>query len=96
MLLEALQTPYFDVLNVGASEALKIGGSHSSWYSHPWVSNDLLLLLYFHGTPEERGLVHHMNENGAQDYFFPDDYEERIRNIIEERRSEFVESRSGE
>lgn len=96
MLIEALQTPYFDVLNVGASKALKIGGSHSSWYSHPWVSNDLLLLLYFHGTPEERGLIPHMNENGAQDYYFPDDYEERIRNIIEERRGEFVERRSGE
>ena len=96
MLLEALQTPYLDVLNVGASEALKIGGSHSSWYSHPWVSNDLLLLLYFHGRPEERGLLPHMNENGAQDYFFPADYEERIRNIIEERRGEFVEGRSGD
>lgn len=93
LLIEALQTPYFDVLNVGASEALGIGGSHSSWYNHPWVSNDLLLLLYFHGTPEERGLVGRIQENGAQDYFFPDDYEERIGQIIEERRDEFLDNK---
>ena len=93
LLIEALQTPYFNVLNVGASEALKIGGSHSSWYNHSWVSNDLLLMLYFHGSPEERGLVRRIHENGAQDYFFPEDYEEKIGKIIEERRHEFVDSK---
>ncbi|MFT5702410.1 MAG: hypothetical protein ACI8ZB_005330 [Desulforhopalus sp.] len=94
MLVEALRTPFFDVLNVGDSKALNIGGSHSSWYSHPWVSNDLLLLLLFHGTPEERGLLGDLYDNGAQYYYFPDDYEQRIQEIIEEGRDESIKKKA--
>lgn len=85
ILLEELSTPNFDVLNVGDSESLSIGSSHSSWYSNPWVSNDLLLLLLFRGTPEQRGLMANP-EIGGLEYLFPDDYRERVRSIIEEER----------
>ena len=92
ILIEALQTPSFNVLNVSASEALQIGGSHSSWYSHSWVSNDLLMLLLFHASPEERGLELRLHDNGARDYIFPNDYDQRINRIIEENKVEFLEA----
>lgn len=91
ILIEALQTPSFNVLNVGASEALNIGSSHSSWYSHSWVSNDLLLLLLFHNSPEERGLLPNYHDNGAVEYYFPSDYEEKIKRIIEEDKAKLRE-----
>ena len=92
ILLEALKTPRFDVLNVGESEALQIGGSHSSWYSNSWVSNDLLMLLLFHTAPEQRGLVGHYDENGALEYRFPDDYTERVMRIIEDGKADFLDT----
>lgn len=89
ILQEAISTPGFDVLNVGASASLGIGSSHNSWYSNPMVSADLLLLLLFHGTPEERGLIGNP-EKGGLEYLFPDDYIERIGHIIESEREEVL------
>lgn len=92
ILLEALHTPKFDILNVGASEALQIGRSHSSWYSNSWVSNDLLMLLLFHTDPEQRGLMRNVNDSGGLEYYFPDDYEERIKRIIDETKKQLLQS----
>ncbi|BHH85956.1 alpha/beta hydrolase [Desulforhopalus sp. 52FAK] len=92
ILIEELQTPSFNILDVGASEALNLGGSHNSWYSHPWVSNDLLLLLLFHGTPEDRGLVRYYYDSGVVGYLFPSDYEEKLKNIIQEKKDELAET----
>jgi len=91
ILIDALQTPKFDVVNVGASEALNIGSSHSSWYSNSWVSNDLLILLLTHEPPEKRGLVPKLSDEGALSYFFPKDYEVRIKQIIEEEKEELLQ-----
>ena len=93
ILIESMRTGALDVINVGASEALKVGGSHNSWYNHSWVSNDLLLLLFFNGAPEERGLLSRINENGVQNYFFPEDYESRVNWLIEESKSQFLEGK---
>ncbi len=82
ILLEALKTSYLDVLNVGDSKALNLGGAHDSWYNHPWVSNDLLLLLLFNAAPLERGLEEYQTDFGAIGYSFPDNYVERIDRII--------------
>jgi len=88
LMIEALKTPNLDVLDVGGSEALKLGGAHDSWYNHPWVSNDLLLLLFFNVTPEERGLIKYFHKSGAKGYRFPPDYVQKIKQIIDEHEGE--------
>jgi len=88
MIIAALETPQLNVLNVGDSEALNLGSAHNSWYSHPWVSNDLLLLLLFNADPEERGLKSRYSEYGAKLYYFPHDYEEKIRQLIIDQKEE--------
>lgn len=63
-----------DILNVGDSVSLDLEGAHDSWYSHPWVSNDLLLLLMTNASPKGRGLLEYKPETGGRGYYFPDDY----------------------
>jgi len=96
LVIAALETPQLNVLDVGDSEALKLGGAHDSWYSHPWVSNDLLALLIFNADPEERGLVSRYSEYGAKLYYFPHDYEERIRQLIVEKKGEEIRRKEQE
>lgn len=81
-----------DVLDLNKSKALNLGGAHNSWYNHPWVSNDLLLLLLFNARPEERGLEEHYYENGAKVYRFPHDYDQKINLILNEKKKEFWEN----
>lgn len=89
LVLEAIQSDKLDLLNVGDSEALEIAGAHDSWYNHPWVSSDLLLLMLFNAKPEERGLVKYRLENGGEGYYFPEGYDLIIRNILKKGRTEF-------
>ena len=49
-------------------------GSHSFWYSHPWVSTDVLIQFLLQLRPEERGLAQYVTENGARLWYFPEDY----------------------
>jgi hypothetical protein len=84
LMLAAMNSPKLNILNVGDSGALKLGGSHNSWYSHPWVSNDLLLLLLFNAEPLQRGLQEYVTENKLRYYLFPDDYQEKITALIAE------------
>ncbi len=81
-IIAALQTPQLNVLDVGNSEALNLGSAHDYWYSHPWVSNDLIMLFLFNADPEERGLEARYNEHGVKLYYFPQDYEEIIRQLV--------------
>ncbi len=90
LLIDLMQTPKFNVLDLGGSEALKLGRTHDSWYSHPWVSNDLLLLFFFNATPEERGLEPFYYEIGAKVYRFPSDYDLHIKELIDEQKEEFL------
>lgn len=83
LMIEAMATPNLDVIDIGGSTALHIGGAHDSWYNHPWVSNDLLLLLLFNATPEDRGLERYIKSNGLKAFRFPENYEEIIKKIIE-------------
>ena len=91
MIVDLMNTPKLNVLDLGGSEALKLGRAHDSWYSHPWVSNDLLLLFLFNATPEERGLKVHHSDIGAKVYRFPPNYDSRIRQIIDEQKEEFFQ-----
>lgn len=89
LVLEAIHSDKLDILNVGDSKPLELGGAHDYWYSHPWVSNDLLLLMLFNATPEERGLEKYRLGNGGEGYYFPQDYDLIIRDILEKGRAEF-------
>lgn len=89
--MDLMNTPTLNVLDLSGSEALKLGRAHNSWYNHPWVSNDLLLLFLFNATPEERGLKAHHYETGAKVYRFPPDYDSRVRQIIDEQKEEFLQ-----
>lgn len=85
---EALRTDKLEILNISDSKAPHMGGSHGSWYKHTWVSNDLLLLMLFNASPQERGLVEYRLGNGERGYYFPHNYEEKIREIIRQGREE--------
>lgn len=77
-IIEAIGTTGLDVIDAGGSKALNIGKGHDYWYSNPWVSTDLLMLLIFNASPEERGLVEYKGEGRAIVYHFPDDYDANI------------------
>ena len=85
--IEAMKTPKLNILDVGDSAPLNIGSAHDSWYSHPWVSADLLLLFLFNLDPLERGLEEHRHESSAKTYRFPEDYQTKIRKIPRENRA---------
>ncbi len=89
-IIDLTQTPKLNILDLGGSEALKLGGAHDSWYSHPWVSNDLLLLFLFNATPEERGLTAQYNKAGLKIYLFPPNYDSHIKQLIDEQKEEFL------
>jgi esterase/lipase superfamily enzyme len=65
-------------------------GSHSFWYSHPWVSTDVLIQFLFQARPAERGLVPYEEADGVRLWYFPADYPEQssqaINRLKEERR----------
>ena len=58
-------------------------GSHSFWYSHPWVSTDVLVLFLLQARPQDRGLAKYEGERGARVWYFPEDYPEQASMAIE-------------
>jgi esterase/lipase superfamily enzyme len=60
---------------------------HSYYHQNPWVSSDVMLYLRLGATPEERGLVRDMDTGFL---VFPDDYEERLPEIVERLRSRYL------
>jgi len=92
----ALQDDSLDILDLGVSKSLNLGGSHNSWYSHPWVSNDLMLLMLFHLSPAERGLERYeLDNNGNIGFYFPKDYEQRIKDIIRISKENLPQNKKG-
>jgi esterase/lipase superfamily enzyme len=92
LMIAAMETQELDILDVGKSQALKLGSAHNSWYNHPWVSNDLLLLFLFNADPMERGLEEHYYQNGAKTFHFPLDYDRNIRKILDEQKEDFEQN----
>jgi len=84
-LRESGETSYIDV--TGATKIAGTGDiyAHSYWYGNPWVSTDLITVIRYGLTPEQRGLE--WNEEIAH-WYFPKDYPERIRKILSDRQSE--------
>ena len=85
-LIEVLDTVNLDVIDVGGSKALNLGRSHDYWYSNSWVSNDLLMVLIFNASPEERGLVRSRTEVGSTLYYFPDNYDAILPYLLKEQK----------
>jgi hypothetical protein len=67
-------------------------GAHNYWYNSPWVSTDTIILLSAHVKPGDRGLVSTGDENTAQIWTFPPDYDQRVRATIQELREEWLPS----
>lgn len=57
--------------------------SHTFWYDDPWVSNDVLMTLLFHLTPEERGLDADVSPQGVGYWTFPPDYPDHMPALVE-------------
>lgn len=79
LVVKATQELPFDVLWVDRETVPGLGrGSHNFWYSHPWVSSDVLLLFLSQARPEQRGLARWQEEGSAVVWYFPPDYQERV------------------
>ena len=87
ILIDWLKSPKLNVIDVGKSEPLHLGKAHDSWYSHPWVSADVLMLLLFNLDPIERGLHEYWIDEVAKTYRFPPDYDVNLRRIVDENRN---------
>jgi esterase/lipase superfamily enzyme len=61
-------------------------GTHSFWYSHPWVSTDVLVQFLFQARPAERGLAEYEGERGGRVWYFPEDYSEKVSRAINQIR----------
>jgi len=56
--------------------------SHNFWYSHPWVSSDILTTFLFNKRADERGLTDAVTENNVHYWKFTDRYPQCIIDII--------------
>jgi hypothetical protein len=57
--------------------------SHTFWYDDPWVSNDVLVTLFFHLAPAARGLDPGAAASGTRYWTFPADYTARMPAVLE-------------
>jgi len=57
-------------------------GSHTFWYDDPWVSSDVLLTLFWHLRPGDRGLVEGNSRSGTPYWSFPPDYRNRLAAVL--------------
>jgi len=81
--INASRTMPFDILLIDSETIPDLSrGSHSFWYSHPWVSTDVLFQFLFQARPEERGLVQHELKDGVRLWYFPEDYPEQASRAI--------------
>ena len=87
VMIDEMNTTHLNVLDVGDSAPLNLGKAHDSWYNHPWVSADVLMLLLLNLDPLERGLEEHWHAGKARTYRFPDNYDIKLRKMIKENRA---------
>ncbi|THB73698.1 MAG: alpha/beta hydrolase [Desulfobulbaceae bacterium] len=88
---EMIRSDRLDILDVGNSDALQLGGAHDSWYNHPWVSNDLLLLMLHNADPDDRGLERYEYGSGSTGYYFPENYQEIMTELRRISRETFLQ-----
>ena len=81
--LAALEDSGFVDVTNAEKKAGKSGLGHMYWYQNAWVITDLVLGLRFNLPPAKRGLV---RGEGESLWSFPDDYPDRVRALVRERR----------
>ncbi len=80
---EAAMTSRLTIIKVNSETVSGMSSrSHDFWYTHPWVSSDLLTQFLFHKAPRERGLVEIVRQDNLHYWAFPPDYPQRIIDII--------------
>ncbi len=90
---EQTRKPNFTVLYIDPATIPDLAkGSHDYWYQNSWASTDALLDLNFHALPEDRGLAYHDTEEKARIWYFPTDYETRVKQAIERLIEKFQRS----
>ncbi|GMR05812.1 MAG: hypothetical protein BMS9Abin25_0387 [Gammaproteobacteria bacterium] len=90
---KASRQPGLNLIKVSAETVSDMSSrAHDYWFTSPWVSSDLLTQFLFHKAPAQRGLEETVNDNGLRYWTFPQDYPERIIDIlnqtVETRRSQ--------
>ena len=77
------KTPGLAIISISSSTVSGMSRrSHDFWYSHPWVSSDVVTQFIFHKPPDRRGLMEMTTDEGLQYWRFPEDYPERIIPIV--------------
>jgi esterase/lipase superfamily enzyme len=77
---------HISVIDVTDAEGASTGNGHGYFRNSPWASSDILMMLMYGLTPEQRGLQLKAN---MPVYEFPPDYIERLWAAIAEVDSEF-------
>ena len=81
--IDASRTMPLDILWIDSETIPDMSkGSHNFWYSHPWVSTDVLIQFLLHLRPEDRGLAQYEGEKGGILWYFPEDYPEQASRAI--------------
>ncbi len=87
--IDASRTMPLDILWIDSETIPDLDkGSHNFWYSHPWVSTDVLIQFLFQMRPEDRGLAQYETEGGVRLWYFPEDYPEQASRAINRRKLE--------
>jgi hypothetical protein len=87
---EQTKQPNFTVLYIDPATIPDLAkGSHDYWYQNSWASTDALLDINFHTLPEDRGLSYHDTEKKARIWYFPNDYETRVKQAVEKLMEKF-------
>ncbi len=78
-IMQATHGADFDVIDVNNNEIPDFRtGSHSFWYSNPWVSSDVLVQFLYHAGPGARGLAERFTGEEDSIWYFPPDYPQRV------------------
>jgi hypothetical protein len=87
--IDATRKMPFDIIWIDSETIPDLDkGSHSFWYSHPWVSTDVLIQFLFQMRPEDRGLAQYETKGGFRLWYFPEDYPEQASRAINRRKLE--------
>lgn len=85
-LLNASHKYDFDLIKVYPSEIPGMSRtSHGFWYTNAWVSNDVLATFMRRYDPQKRGLDAKTTAAGVRYWIFPQDYEQRVVALLNER-----------
>lgn len=66
---------------------------HSYWYTNPWVSSDIILMLRHDLPPQRRALVPASNAPPGTAWAFPGDYRQRAANIARDALFDLAQAR---